>query len=83
VPPTIGFSKIPVKLEVTKVPQAIALDAQGCLQIFFSLKGCREPKKVEKHCFKALFSINLSIFPRYLRFLPVVKSQNRHYQERE
>jgi len=44
------FSKIQVKLEVTKVPPAIVLDAYGCRQIFLSLKGCREPKKVGKHC---------------------------------
>jgi hypothetical protein len=43
------------------VPQAIFLTTQGCHQIPLSPKGCREPKKVEKHCPKRWFDSNVAI----------------------
>ena len=44
-PPNIGFSYY----FLVFLMKFINISLQGCRQIFFSQKGCREPKKVEKH----------------------------------
>jgi len=31
-------------------PELSFYPGKGAAKFFFSLKGCREPKKVEKHC---------------------------------
>jgi len=50
VPPNIEFTTF-FSFFTTKVaPNCHFSQGKGAAKFFFSLTGCREPKKVEKHC---------------------------------